>query len=201
MGEAASGRNRIERLGDQLGAAIAEPFCQMRVEAGRIIIEQARQIGAWQRVGRLGLAKQREPRRRALRIGRVGLERLAEGVGRPLGVAELLPRFREREPGGGPVRRLLERLLEHFRGDGEIAVIGGGLAVGVAAPGDEVDAGERVRQCGLTASLADREIPAPLISQFLPRLAGVDAQASPRTLVLAAIDRVLAEYAAACRTS
>jgi len=53
----------------------------------------------------------------------------------------------------------------------------------------------------LTASLADREIPAPLISQFLPRLAGVDAQASPRTLVLAAIDRVLAEYAAACRTS
>ena len=53
----------------------------------------------------------------------------------------------------------------------------------------------------LTASLADREIPSPLISQFLPRLARVDAQASARTLVIAAIDRVLAEYAAACKMS
>ena len=42
------------------------------------------------------------------------------------------------------MRRLLERLLEHLRCGVKIAVLGGGLAVGVSAPGDEIAAGEGV---------------------------------------------------------
>ena len=55
----------------------------------------------------------------------------------------------------------------------------------------------------LIASLAGREIPPPLVHQFLPNL--VDAttdwqsKGAPQRLILAAIDRVLADYSAACR--
>jgi D-tagatose-bisphosphate aldolase class II non-catalytic subunit len=55
----------------------------------------------------------------------------------------------------------------------------------------------------LLTSLTSREIPVPLIHQFLPTFAetGMELQLerSPQTLVFAAIDRVLADYAAACR--
>jgi D-tagatose 6-phosphate 4-epimerase len=54
----------------------------------------------------------------------------------------------------------------------------------------------------LFASLAGKEIPMPLIHQFLPNLAeiaiGSRSKVSPQTFVFAAVDRVLAVYAAAC---
>jgi D-tagatose-bisphosphate aldolase class II non-catalytic subunit len=55
----------------------------------------------------------------------------------------------------------------------------------------------------LVASLTGREMPSPLVHQFLPNLvdAATDSQSkgSPQGLILAAIDRVLADYSAACR--
>jgi D-tagatose 6-phosphate 4-epimerase len=55
----------------------------------------------------------------------------------------------------------------------------------------------------LVASLTGREIPPPLLHQFLPNLvdAATDSQAiaSPQSLIIAAIDRVLEAYSAACR--
>jgi D-tagatose-bisphosphate aldolase class II non-catalytic subunit len=55
----------------------------------------------------------------------------------------------------------------------------------------------------MVASLAGREIPPPLLHQFLPNLveAATDSRSkgSPQGLVLAVIDRVLADYSVACR--
>jgi len=65
-----------------------------------------------ERAGRVASANEREPRHRALRIGGIGDKRLTKGSGRRVEVAEFLPRFPKREPGGRPVRRPLESLLE-----------------------------------------------------------------------------------------
>ena len=87
-------------------------------------------------------------RPRALGVGGVGLERPAERLGRARDVAEFLSRLGEGEPRPRPVRRQLERLGKHLRRGRPVAVLGGGLAVGGAARGDEVAAGEGVGGVG-----------------------------------------------------
>ena len=84
----------------------------MRVEARRVVVEQPRDIGLRQRVGRLFSPHEGEPGRRSLRIGGIGDEAHAKGLSRGVEVAQFLPRFAKREPRRRPIRRALERLLE-----------------------------------------------------------------------------------------
>ena len=110
----------------------------------RVVVEQPRDIGLRQRAGRVASPNEREPRRRALRIGGIGDERLAKGSSRRVEVAELLPRFAKREPRRRPVRRPLERLLEQLRRRAQVAVFRRGFGVGETALGDEVARGEGI---------------------------------------------------------
>ena len=134
----------VERFDDEFGAAIGERLGQMGVEARRIIVEQARDIGLGQRRRRFGRSEQRQPRCRALRVARVGGERGAERLGRAVAVAELFLRFAEREQRRRPARRAFQRLLEHFGRRAPVALLGGRPRVGISAVGDEIAAGERV---------------------------------------------------------
>ena len=81
-------------------------------EAPGIVVEQPRDIGLRQRAGRFSSSHEREPRRHALRIGRIGDEAHPKGLSRGVEVAQGLPRFAKREPRRRPIRRALERLLD-----------------------------------------------------------------------------------------
>ena len=113
----------------------------MLIEARRIVVEQARDIGLGKRLRRFADAEQRQPRAGALRVARIGAKRRAERLGRAGPIAELFPRFAEREPCRRPVGRALERLLQHFSRGAPVAVLGGGPRVGVAAKGEKIAAG------------------------------------------------------------
>ncbi len=116
----------------------------MRFKAGRVLVEQARDISrgkAWRNVAS---PDEREPRRRPLRVVGVEAKSRSESVRCGVDLPQHLSRFAEGEPRGGPVRRTLQSLFENLRRRAKIALVRGGSGVCEAAPCDEIAAGERI---------------------------------------------------------
>ncbi len=158
VSEASAWRDGFERPGDKSRATIGEGAGQMRVEARRILVEEARHIGGRQPARRTP-AEQRQTRRGAERVAGVEPQRRAERVARGLGLAEFLTGLAKREPGGGPFRRSLQSLLKHLRRRGPIALAPGGLGIREAALRDGVVRGERIGGHGPEGSSVRRSAP------------------------------------------
>ena len=110
------GAAALERFGDEGRGAVAERAGQMRFEARRVLIEEPRHIGRGKAAWRVAPPDERKSRRRPLRVGGVGAERGAKGLGRGVDIAEPGAGFAESEPRRRPVRRALEGLLEDIGG-------------------------------------------------------------------------------------
>ena len=137
-GEPSSRRGRLERLGNQGGAAIAELLGEVLVETGRVVVEQTGHIGCWQGVEALFAAQEREARSSAYRVGRIDLKRTAVSARGAIAIVEVFARLRQREPGRRPAGSSLQRLLKQLCCGGKIFVVRRRPAVGVAALGDEI---------------------------------------------------------------
>lgn len=116
----------------------------MPVEAWRVVVEQSRHVGARQIARRVAFAQQREPCRRALRVGWIGGETGAESGDGALALGELLFCLAERKQRRRPCGRALQRLFQHLGGGGPVTVFRRRARVSVAAIGDRVAADERV---------------------------------------------------------
>ena len=127
----------------------------MRFKAGRVLVEQARDISRRKAGRNVASPDEREPGGRPLRVGGVEAKRRSERVRRRVDLPKPLARFAEGEPRSGPVRRALQRLFENLRRRPKIALFRRGPGVGEAAPGDEIAAGERI------APHARSALPAP----------------------------------------
>jgi hypothetical protein len=115
------------------------------IEARRIVIEQGAHVGGRHRARRIADAKPGETERRAMPVIGVGRTRPRERLDRSSAVAEPLAHLAEPEPGGGKIRRPLDRLREQIGGGLQIATRLEVARMLITAIGDQVAGGEKER--------------------------------------------------------
>ena len=121
--KAAARRGRAQGFADEGRGAVAKRPGQMLFKAGRVLVEQARDISRRKARRNVALPDEREPGGRPLRVGGVEAKRRSERVRRRVDLPKPLARFAEGEPRSGPVRRALQRLFENLRRRAKIALV------------------------------------------------------------------------------
>ena len=112
---------RFDRVAQQRRAAIMQMLGERGVVAAGILVEQPAHIGLGHRRSGFAGAEPGELQPRAVIILRIRVARPLESGDGAGAVAEPVADGAEREPGGGEVRRQLDRLRQNIGGSEEIA--------------------------------------------------------------------------------
>jgi hypothetical protein len=135
---AARGIHMAQGVEQQRRAAIGQFIDKMGVEPRGILVEQPAHITIRRPSRRRCCAEPGKMKRAAKQAVAIEFRQPLEGDRRALHIARLFPRHAKREPGGRPLRRVRDDLLENIGGDGMRALVRLRLGPGIAAIEDNI---------------------------------------------------------------